>query len=343
LHQFVRFGRVRTTEDRLGFLVQKTNLVLFLLPERDGSFPVTPAHGAKSSESQARFSEFLEKGQYRVLLSGIGGDEFTGGVPTGIPELCDLLRVGNLRASLRKAFLWSMASRKPLAQVFGKTLRSFLPPLWDYRSRMQWPTPWATAGFLARNSGTLRTKVTPFGWFGALPSFQENHLALDGLRRQIACAELRTSALCEKRYPCLDRDLLEFLFNIPREQLVRPNQRRSLLRRSLRGIVPDVVLNRPRKAFVVTSLLKTFSTDWTNVSQLVERMSLETLGVIDSKILERTLGQARRGEDVPLLSLTRVLRLEWWLQDPAIQKIFMPPPEIRTNGLHDLRADFAER
>jgi len=52
-----------------------------------------------------------------------------------------------------------------------------------------------------------------------------------------------------KRYSFLDRDLLEFLFNMPRDQLVRPNQRRSLFRRAMRGIVPDLVLDRPRKAF----------------------------------------------------------------------------------------------
>ena len=314
-----------------------------LLPERDGSLPVTPAHGAKPSESQALFSDFLAKGQFRVLLSGVGGDEFTGGVPTGIPELSDLIRRGHLRTFLRQAFLWSMVSRKPLVHVLGKTFRHFLPQLWNSRSRMQWPMPWVELGFLTRNHRALRVEATRFRWFGALPSFQENLHALDGLRRQIACAELPTSALYEKRYPFLDRDLLEFLFNIPREQLVRPNQRRSLLRRALRGIVPDVVLNRPRKAFVVTSLLKTFASDWTRVSQLVESMSLESRGIVDSKVLVRTLDQARRGEDVPLLSLTRVLRLEWWLQDPAVQKLFIACPEMRANDLLSLRTDLAER
>lgn len=302
-----------------------------LLPERDGSLPVTPAHGAHLSESQASFSDFLAKGGFRVLLSGVGGDEFTGGVPTGIPELADLISGGNPKAFLRQAFLWSLASRKPLLQVVGKAVRSFLPSLWASRSRTQWPMPWVNAAFLRRNRRALGTQATRYRWFGSAPTFQENLHALDGLRRQIACAELPPSVSCEKRYPFLDRDLLEFLFNIPREQLVRPNQRRSLLRRALRGIVPDMVLDRRRKAFAVTSQLKAISADWKRLSELVHGMSLASRGVIDSEVLVRTLEDARGGGEVPLLSLTRALRLEWWLRDPAIQKLFSTPRSARRN------------
>jgi asparagine synthetase B (glutamine-hydrolysing) len=53
----------------------------------------------------------------------------------------------------------------------------------------------------------------------------------------------------EYRYPFLDKDLVSFLFSIPREQIVRPGRRRSLMRRALVGIVPDGILERRRKAF----------------------------------------------------------------------------------------------
>jgi asparagine synthase (glutamine-hydrolysing) len=315
-----------------------------LLPDRNGRFPVTPAHGACLSESQTHLSGFLSRGGFRVLLSGVGGDEFTGGVSTGLPELADLVSRGNLVAFLQRAFLWSLALRKPLLHVAGKTLRSFLPTHWASRSRTQWPMPWMKPAFRRNNRRFLRAHGTRFRWPGPLPTFQENLHALDGLRRQIACAELPASASCEKRYPFLDRNLLDFLFNIPREQLVRPNQRRSLLRRALRGIVPDIVLDRRRKAFAVTSQLKTISTDWARISELVETMSLASCGVIDSKILARTLDEARRGLEVPLLSLTRVLRLEWWMQDPAIQQLVSASRGIRTKSfLFSLLPDLTEK
>ena len=302
------------------------------LPERDGGFPVTPAHGARPSVPQTQFARFLREGGFRVLLSGTGGDEFTGGVPTGIPELADLLRRGKLQEFLQRSFLWALAGRKPLLHVVARTLRAFVPAGWATNSSMTWPMPWLAPSFARRHRRTLSSSVTRFQWFGPLPTFQENLRALDGLRRQVACAELPPSPSCEKRYPFLDRDLLEFLFNVPREQLVRPHQRRSLLRRALRGTVPDVVLDRPRKAFVSTSPLKAIAADWPRIADLTQEMMLESRRMLDSEILRVALEQARRGGDVPLLPLMRVLRIEWWMKDPHIQRVFGACPPMQANG-----------
>jgi len=59
-------------------------------------------------------------------------------------------------------------------------------------------------------------------------------------------------------------------YAVPRDQLVRPGQRRSLMRRALNGIVPDQLLNRKRKAFVVRSPLATIR--WESLTQ---RLSLK--------------------------------------------------------------------
>jgi asparagine synthase (glutamine-hydrolysing) len=326
------FTAVEKHRERTGFHLEVASDGRFL-PDRDGHFPATPAYGARPSASQARYSEFLSNEGFRVLLSGIGGDEFTGGVPSGIPELADLLSRGQPRAFLRRGFLWSLASRKPLVQILTKTIRWFLPSLSPSRSNAQWPTPWVRPAFRGRNYRTLSSATTRLRWFGPLPSFQENLRVLDGLRRQIACAELPPSRSCEKRYPFLDRDLLECLVNVPRDQLVRPNHRRSLLRRAMRGIVPDLVLDRPRKAFVATSHLKAIAADWRRTSELVREMTLESLGVVDSKILLGTLEEARRGGDVPLLPIMRALRLEWWMQAPEIYKLLAGNTSLKTSGL----------
>jgi asparagine synthase (glutamine-hydrolysing) len=315
------FAAVEALRGRAGFHLNVARDGRFV-PERDGGFPVTPAHGARQSDSHAELAQLLAAGGFRVLLSGVGGDEFTGGVPTGIPELADLLRGGHLRRFLERALSWAMATRKPVLHMIGRTMQTFLSGLWVSASRKQWPMPWLTSPFVHRHRRILRARATRFRWFGPLPTFQENLLVLDGLRRQIACAGHSPTSACEKRYPFLDRDLLQFLFNVPREQLVRPSQRRSLLRRAFRGIVPDMVLDRPRKAFVVTSHLKAIAADWQNVSSLAERMVLESRQILDSAILHKTLEQARRGEDVPLLPAMRALRAEWWLRDPGIQRLF---------------------
>src|SRR4030095_8548067 len=85
---------------------------------------------------------------------------------------------------------------------------------------------------------------------GPHPSCQHAVGTVDVLRRSLAWSSLSPSRLCEKRYPYLDRCLLEFLFAIPRDQLLRPGHRRSLMRRAMRVVVPDEIITRKRKAFV---------------------------------------------------------------------------------------------
>lgn len=51
----------------------------------------------------------------------------------------------------------------------------------------------------------------------------------------------------ENRSPYLDRNLMEFTSSIPSRLLVRNGRAKAVLRESVRGIAPDVVLDNPRK------------------------------------------------------------------------------------------------
>jgi asparagine synthase (glutamine-hydrolysing) len=52
------------------------------------------------------------------------------------------------------------------------------------------------------------------------------------------------------------RDLVDFLFRIPQQQLIRPGRRRYLMRRALVGIVPSLVLERKRKGYLVKGAMR---------------------------------------------------------------------------------------
>ena len=119
----------------------------------------------------------------------------------------------------------------------------------------------------------------------------------------------------EKRYPYLDRDLLEFMFAIPREQLIRPTQRRSLMRRALVGIVPDEILNRKTKAFVARSPMVAISNDWAHFAETTQSMLSNSLGIVDPQRISEALQKVRRGQEVPIIALRRTLCLENWLRD----------------------------
>jgi asparagine synthase (glutamine-hydrolysing) len=281
-------------------------------------FPVTPASGEAVDQAVARF---LISSGCRVLLSGTGGDEVTGGVPTPLPELADLLARAQLRQLARQLKVWALNKRIPWFHLFFGSARRFLPTTLLRTPSHKLPAPWLDSGFVKRSRKALRGYETRLTVFGPLPSFQENITALDGLRRQLACERQTPLPCVEKTYPYLDRDLLEFLYAVPREQLLRPGQRRSLMRRALVGIVPDEILNRRRKAYVTRAPLAAVADDWAHLRKTGAILASSELGIVDQQRLARTIEQAHQGHEVPMVSLMRTIAVETWLRQVRARSI----------------------
>jgi asparagine synthase (glutamine-hydrolysing) len=248
----------------------------------------------------------------RVILSGIGGDEVLGGVITPIPELADLLTGGHFLRLAKQGFAWALAQKKPLHHVLRDTLRPFLPFGLGRDTPCQ-PAPWLEPAFVKRHYQALDGYPSRLNVFGASPSFQANVQALDALRRQIGCTN-SPNAFYEKRFPYLDRDLWELVSAIPREQLVRPGERRSLMRRALNGIVPDEIRNRKRKAFVARGPMAALSINWAALNQLSEHMVSASLGIVNSGAFRNVLGRARAGMELSAIPILRTLEIEYWLR-----------------------------
>ena len=87
------------------------------------------------------------------------------------------------------------------------------------------------------------------------------------------------------------------------------------MRRALRGIVPDEILNRKRKASAARAPLVAISTEWASVVRVSERMMGHALGIVDAKRFSEALRKARYGGEVPIGALIRTLDLEFWLRD----------------------------
>jgi asparagine synthase (glutamine-hydrolysing) len=250
----------------------------------------------------------------RVVLSGTGGDETMGGVPTPIPELQDLLRSAEFRVLVHQLKAWALEKRKPWIHLLLEAASGFLPPEIVGAPKHLRPSPWFQSDFVKRNWTALTGYPCRVKLFGSGPSFQDRIRTLDGLRRQLASKALPFEPPYEKRYPYLDRDLLEFAFAIPQEQLVRPTQRRSLMRRALRGIVPDEILNRKRKAVVARAPLVAISRSWTNLVAMSPKMVSNSLGLVDSDRLLTALRNARYGQEFFSQCLTRTIYMEDWLR-----------------------------
>jgi asparagine synthase (glutamine-hydrolysing) len=220
----------------------------------------------------------------------------------------------------------------------GDVISGFLPPSPYGSAEPLAKVPWLNPGFEHRIRPTENLAPGRPTFFGPLPSFQENLFTLDDLRRQIASVPPQRSPVRERRYPFLDRDLLEFLYSVPRSQLVRPERRRSLLRRALRGIVPEAVLERKRKAYVARGPMKSLQADCSQLKQWTREMLCASVGAINQAVFQKSLDEACRGNDAHLWRISRTLELESWLRDVRVQAVLRLPIDFRpTDRAGDLR------
>jgi asparagine synthase (glutamine-hydrolysing) len=339
----VYFTKIEEGRGRTGCHIRVSAQESFRLNCENNSFVVTPSV-SRAPDAGKQLAACMNSRGSRVVLSGIGGDEVLGGVPTPTPELADLLAQCRVRALAHQLKAWALSKRKPWFHLVFEAVREFLPTSLAGIPERSRPAPWLHPDFMNR----YRPEMTPYRdrikLFGALPSFQEHLKTLDVLRRQLGCAVLEPYALGEKRYPYLDRDLLQFLYAIPREQLVRPGQRRSLMRRALAGIVPDEILQRRRKAFVVRGPLVQIATDWPDFLEFSQHMQTSSLQMVDAPLFRDALQRARHGQDVAIIPLLRTFAMEQWLRNPNVRKylnldaIGDRRPVFRVSGRESRRA-----
>jgi asparagine synthase (glutamine-hydrolysing) len=285
-------------------------------------FAATPGSGGgRPSEASRQFAACMTSQGNRVVLSGIGGDEVTGGVPTPTPELQDLLARGHFRTLAHQIKAWALNKRKPWFHLFFDAARSFFPSALVGVPQHMRPAPWLNPNFVKRNRSALFGYQSRLRLFGPLPSFQDNLSTVDGLRRQLLCSGLSPEWPCEKRYPYLDRGLLEFMYAIPRAQLVRPGQRRSLMRRALMEIVPEELLNRKRKAFVVRSSMTAISAEHNTLIEIGQHLESTSRGIVTSTIFQQILHEVRQSREVPIVPIMRTIGVEIWLRKLTSSKL----------------------
>jgi asparagine synthase (glutamine-hydrolysing) len=319
------FTKVEEKRGRIGCHIDTSSADTFECQLENEHFAAIPSSGKRLNSAAKQFADFLVSSGNRVLLSGIGGDEVIGGVPTPTPELGNLLTRVQLRTLARQLKVWALAKRTPWFRLLLSALLEFFPSVLAGASEFNRPAPWLDPRFVRRNRTALRGYRSRTKLFGPLPSFQENIFTIDALRRQLGSAALPSNPPYEKRYPYLDRDLLEFIFAIPREQLVRAGERRSLMRRALAGIVPDELLNRRRKAFINRAPLAAFASASATMDRMSSKMASESLGFLDTKIFCITLKDAINGREVPTVKLLRALALEAWLRKLMGQGLLCKP------------------
>jgi len=146
-----------------------------------------------------------------------------------------------------------------------------------------------------------------------------------------------TSALEEARYPYLDQNLIEFILSIPASQLLRPGERRSLMRRALAGIVPPEILSRRTKQVGARTPVLALEKHWNELQSIYQTPLSTNLGYVREAQLLKTISDARAGKIVPLVRVLWTVALEYWLRDLAARGLLDVPdvcsPTVRRQEL----------
>jgi asparagine synthase (glutamine-hydrolysing) len=290
-------------------------------------FVATPVPNTRPSELFKQQGAYMLLQGHRVTLSGIGGGEVTGdGVPTPTPELQNLLAKARFFTLAHQLKLWAAKMRKRRLPLLWEAIRQFSPlALLDVPDYVNAAAPWFCPQFVRRNRAALRDYPSRVKLFGPLPSFQHNLRTLDADRKLLAWHGLQREMLHEARYPYFDRDFLEFMYAIPREQIVRVGQRRSLMKRALLGIVPDEVLNRRRKETVPQEASNTISPEWPSLLDIGDHVVSSSVRIVDINRFLEALQKARQNEVVPTCILSRTITLESWLRHLTVHRVLTEP------------------
>jgi asparagine synthase (glutamine-hydrolysing) len=287
-------------------------------------FAATPSASNPHGEFFNQYRTCIVSQGYRVVLAGIAGDDVMGsGVPTPAPELQNLLARAHFITLSHRVNAWAVKMRKPRLALLWEAVRGFLtlsPAGLGFPGDLD-AVPLFDPGFVFRNQAALRGYPTRVSLFGPLPSFQIQVATLRALRRIVASCVSRPEMLAERRYPYLDRCLLEFMFAIPREQIVRVGQRRSLMKRSLSGIVPDEVLSRRQKADVLPQRQQSSLAALPSLAEIGQDMVSSSLRIINPDLFLGAQQKARCSQEGPVRILRCAMTLEAWLRHLTIHGV----------------------
>lgn len=323
---WIYFQKIEQKRGRTGIHIDSSKMAKSLTSlEFHEFFPFPGALGV-SNELGDELSNAVRKGGCRVVFSGIGGDEFMGGVPDPRSLLGDLIVQGRIFRLVRQLGAWSLIKRRPWLHLLGNSAAAALPAVFtQYLVPEGKLEPWYRKDFARRTRLRYRQSAAneAFGFW--LPTRRSLIGCVQAMACNLATTPARSSVLEEITYPYLDQNVIEFVLATPADQWLRPGERRSLMRRALAGIVPAEILARKTKQFAARTPAVMLDQHWSEI-QAVFCGSINTkLGYVDDAELLKIVGDLRAGKTASLVRILWTISLEFWLRDLAQRELLELP------------------
>ena len=315
---WIYFEKIERKRGRIGAHIDLSKLAVCPAPLQYDEFIPLPGYFGPTRRISAERDAIMTNGGYRVVLSGSGGDEFLGGMPDPRPQLGDLIVQLKLVSLVQQLVAWGLVKRKPLIQLLWQSAVELLPArLAQYVAKEAKLEPWIVKDFAKRTNLSVRQLAVEQHCGLWLPSRRSYMAAVVQTANKMAKHTAPSTVMDEMRFPYLDQHLIEFVLSIPASQLLRPGQRRSLMRRSLTGIVPSEVLLRRTKGISMHTPLAAMGRYWEELSAAFANPLTAHLGYIDRLRFVDKLNTVRNGMETQIIRTLKTISLEFWLRDLA--------------------------
>lgn len=296
-------------------------------------FVPVPGLGLRQ-ELKAVQSAVLKRGNYRIVLSGTGGDEMLGQALDPRIQIADKILRFRVVALTKQLADWSLLLRQPWVHLLIHALVLTLPR--SVRASVcsgGHAEPWMNPLFARTHRWETRQLDAAEGAWYWLPSIRDSFQTVMTLRRQMAHTHPSTH---QTFYPFLDQTLVEFLSAIPTEQLLRPGHRRSLMRRALADLLPAEILSRRTKSGPGRCYAITLQNHWSTVEQVLRSPLISRMGYVNEGNFRASIAAVKNGQfPHNLLRLLRALSLEVWLKDVVSRGVISADTSTRSTQCVD--------
>lgn len=280
---------------------------------------------ADSSAIPTYYVSRMARQHVTVVLSGDGGDETFAGYRR-YAWADGLSRWDFMPGFVRKAvFGWPSALMPQGMRGKGALRNMSMGPFERYRSLITHDEPGYLDGLLAAD---VKAQVA-FGRDGLFRDIYDRPAETDYLTRlqyldtktylaeDILTKVDRSSMLCslETRAPLLDHELQEYAATIPSSLKLFGSEKKYILRRAARDVVPDEVLDRPKMGFAVP-LATWFKKDLDGFARdILLSPTARQRGLFDSRFVEKVLDDHQKKTRDLSARIWSLLFFEQWCRN----------------------------
>jgi len=305
---------------------------------------VIPNPCANSAEYWRGVNEVMRTTDGRVLLSGKGGDQILNSTRDPSPELTDLFFKGRFIELHGRLQVWAEALDKPyLSLLWREAIWPCLPQQVQTRCCASSPLADLFDRKFTKRMNLSERCLGPRDVFECRDA-RSKYQAISFLYvvRELSSGGLRRLSNVDLSFPLTHLPLVEFMQAIPFEQRVRPYQARSLVRRSLTGLLPLETANRKGKRLNIDAMSHALTREWERFNELLKNARLCEYGYINHEALRSVIERAKHGVDLRALVIVFLMPLEYWLRafETRRTESFAPITEFRALTENNLQLTY---